>query len=120
MAAILAGCDGDKKPVRTGKKGIVSTNASTNVTVKAKKKAKPLPLIDRLPATSVVVRVNGKDITKKDFSDWENLRVKIWAYAHGRPLDGKTDDVKRFKNGNRTRVIGERSEEHTSELQSRI
>lgn len=106
-AAILAGCDGDKKPVQDGKKGIVPAKASTNVTAKAKKKAKPLPLIDRLPATSVVVRVNGKDITKKDFSDWENLRVKIWAYAHGRPLDGKTDDVKRFKSGNRTRVIGE-------------
>ncbi len=110
--AALVGCDRDKDPAqgrpgRPGAKGDVQSTATTNAVPAARKRARPLPLIDRLPATGVVVRVNGTDITKKEFADWESLRVKIWAYAHGKPLDGKTEDVKRFRSGNRTRVIGE-------------
>lgn len=111
MAAAFAGCDRGEaptkgKPSRSAVKGGVYS-AATNAVPAAKKRAKPLPLIDRMPGTGVVVRVNGKDITKKEFADWESLRVKIWAYANGKPLDGKSDDVRRFKSGNRTRVIAE-------------
>ena len=108
LAVAFIGCDRDKVSApgnRPGAKG--GAQSSTNDVAAVKKKEKPLPLIDRMPETGVVVRVNGIDITKKEFANWEDLRVKIWAYAHGRPFDGKTEDVKRFKNGNRTRVIGE-------------
>ncbi len=105
VAAVVGGC-GKDEPSSTANS---AANTATNKVEKAKKpkKARPLPVIDGLAPTSVVVRVNGHDITKADFSAWENLRMQIWAINKGFPMNVNNDESRKVRASNRMRVLGE-------------
>jgi len=75
---------------------------------KRRKFARPRPVIDMLPATSVVVRVNGEDITKGDFATLERDYVKMFEMANANrkwsPATAKAEK-KKFKHNNRVKVL---------------
>ena len=77
------------------------------VKTSVKKVKKPVPVVDALAPTSVIVRVNGKDITKGEFAAWERARTKIWAMTRGWKPDVTNAKTKKFQMRNRTRALGE-------------
>ena len=105
VAAVVGGC-GKDEPSSTAN-GAANTATNKVETAKKPKKARPLPVIDVLAPTSVVVRVNGHDITKADFSAWENLRMQIWAINKGLPMNVNNDESRKVRASNRMRVLGE-------------
>lgn len=72
-----------------------------------KKGKKPAAVVDTLAPTSVIVRVNGEDITKGEFTTWENTRVKAWALAKGWKPDTVNAETRKFQLQNRARTLGE-------------
>ena len=106
VAAVAGGCGKDESSSAGAKD---TANAATNKVEKAKKpkKARPQPVIDLLAPTSAVVRVNGHDITKNDFTAWENLRMQIWAVNKGLPLNVNNDEARKVRASNRMRALGE-------------
>lgn len=73
----------------------------------AKKKKRPQAVIDTLASTSVIVRVNGEDITKGNFATWERMRVRAWAITKGWKPDVANAETRKFKLQNRARTLGE-------------
>ena len=90
LALLLAGC--------SDKDGGASSAA------KAKKSEYP---IDNLPATSVVMRVNGQDITQADYASWYRLREKIYRATYRLSPTETSDQTRNFIRDNRARMIGE-------------
>ncbi len=80
-------------------------NKSTKKKSAKKKSAKLKPVIDMLPATSVVVRVNGEGITKGDFVVWEQAYAKMFAMSRGWKPGTVNDETKKFHKQNRIGVL---------------
>lgn len=96
-SAIVCGCgkdSGQSDSVKPGKE------------LRAGKKAN-LPLIDRLDATGVLIRVGCRAITKGDLVSYENLRCKAWAAAKGIKWSLENEEAKRFYANMRMRNIGD-------------
>lgn len=72
-----------------------------------KKKKKPVAVIDTLAPTSVVIRINGEDVTKEQFSCRERVRVKVWAISKGLKPDTENAETRKFLLQNRARTLGE-------------
>ncbi len=110
LGGIVVGCDQSE----IGKSGTEPAEQPTKAesegkeeTVVAKKPVKPKALIDRLDPTSVVVRVNGVDITKGRYSSYERFRVMLWCVANKEPLNTKDVELKKFKVRGRMEAMGE-------------
>ena len=82
-----------------------STTTEQKATSKKRKKHAPKAVIDTLPATSVVVRINGEDITKRDFASLERVYVKMFAMANKWNPNTVNDETKKFKLNNRAQVL---------------
>lgn len=80
---------------------------NTQVHEKKRRTKKPLPVIDTLAPTSVIVRVNGEDITQGDFLAWERMRVKVWAITKGWKPDIVNAETQKFKLRHRNRTLVE-------------
>lgn len=103
LALLLCGCGDGNSGQSSAKAG-----SGTNQVAKAKKAAaRPRALIDVLPSTGVVVRVNGHEITKGDYATWENLRCRIWALNTGKNPARPDEDLTRFRRNGRMAVLGE-------------
>jgi len=103
--ALSDGCSRkDEKPEKA--KG--STATEQKAASKKKNKHAPKAVIDTLPATSVVVRVNGEDVTKRDFATLERVYVKMFEMANANrkwsPATAKAEK-KKFKDNNRVKVL---------------
>jgi hypothetical protein len=94
----LAGCDASSE----------GSNASTANSVDSsdtkKTGTKPKTFFDTLSATSIVVRVDGEEITKADVLAWWDARVQM--YLAGRSLTNARE-AKRFKDSVRDRSLAE-------------
>ena len=86
-------------------KAKVSTATEQKAVSKKRKKHAPKAVIDTLPATSVVVRINGEDITKRDFASLERVYVKMFAMANKWNPNTVNDETKKFKLNNRAQVL---------------
>jgi len=103
LGLLLIGCGGDQ-----GEKASAKADTGTNQVTKAKKAAvRPRAPIDAMPATGVVVRVNGHDVTKAEYATWENLRCRIRALSMGRNPAKPDEDLMRFRRSGRMAVLGE-------------
>ncbi len=101
VLACFVGCKPKEKKAPPPKKPVAEEQKSP----KKKKAQKVKPVIDMLPATSVVVRVNGEDITKRDFAVWERTYVKIFAMLHGWSPNTVNAEIKKFRHNNRSHVL---------------
>lgn len=103
---VLAGCDnGSTVTDATSSAGKAST---TNKVGKVKVgKPRPLPVIDTLASTAVVVRVNGTSITRGQFAAQEDLKTRMWAIANGKTLTPPNKEVRDYRAQNRMNVLGE-------------
>ena len=106
FALLFVGCERDG--VDQGSEGTAPavTTDQTGETKVAKPK-KPVAVIDSLSPTSVVIRVNGEEITKAEFVAWERARTKTWAMTRGWKPDTSNDDTKKFIRNSRVRALGE-------------
>lgn len=110
LGAIAVGCDrrgGDRPGSEPAKQLNKGESGGKDETAAAKKHVKPKALIDRLDATSVVVRVNGTAITKGRYSAYERFRVGLWCAANKEPLNTKDEELKKFKVRGRMEAMGE-------------
>ncbi|MBO7685699.1 MAG: hypothetical protein J6V72_04910 [Kiritimatiellae bacterium] len=108
VSTSFLGC-GQKDAKLEGKKATATEQSSEaaprSVKSTKKKPGKPKPVIDMLPATSVVVRVNGENITKQDFTVWERTYVKIFAMLRGWSPNTVNAETKKFRHNNRSHVL---------------
>lgn len=103
LSLLLIGCG------KEGQKSISSDNGGTNKVsaVEAKRKApRPQPVVDTLAPTAVVVRVNGHDITQKDFKALERVRGKIWALCNNHPIDVFDRETRKEMGKKRMPILG--------------
>jgi len=63
--------------------------------------------VDGLAPTTVVMRVNGKAVTKADYVSAYRLKDKIYRVANRIPLDAKNEKTASFARNNRARILGE-------------
>ncbi len=95
LGLFLVGC--------SDKDGKASSSAKSG----AKKAIKSAYRIDSLPATSVVMRVNGHGITQADYAAWYRLREKIYRATYRLPPNETSDRTRSFIRDNRNRMAGE-------------
>ena len=104
--ALSDGCSRkDEKPEKA--KGSTATEQKA-ASKKKKNKHAPKAVIDTLPATSVVVRINGEDITKRDFASLERVYVKMFEMANANRKWSQATakaEKKKFKHNNRMKVL---------------
>lgn len=100
---LFVGCDRKEGVPSEGEKQPVAEKKPD----KKKKAKRPLAVLDTLAPTSVIVRINGEDVTKGEFSTWENMRVKAWAITKGWKPDVVNAETRKFKFQNRARTLGE-------------
>ena len=74
---------------------------------KKKKAKKPVAVIDTLAPTSVIVRVNGEEISQGEFATWERMRVRAWAVSKGWKPETVNAETRKFLLQNRARTLGE-------------
>ena len=97
----LAGCDATSD----GSDESAGSEIAKSTEVAPRKAALPKTFFDTLSVTSVVVRVDGEEITKADVLAWWNARVKMFSAGRGLSLDSK--EAKRFRGAVRDRSFAE-------------
>ena len=103
LAVLLSGCSDKSTPSKDG------VSASTNATAKAsakKKKKKNVPRevfpVDKLPADTPIMIVEGRTVTQKQYADWLDMRCRIVLSKDGKPYDAaKYNSIKK---GIRSRI----------------
>ena len=106
FALLFVGCERDG--VDQGSEGTAPAVTTDQIgETKVAKPKKPVAVIDSLSPTSVVIRVNGEEITKAEFVAWERARTKTWAMTRGWKPDTSNDDTKKFIRNSRVRALGE-------------
>lgn len=111
VAFLYWGCDRsavENDANETRKSGDGGTNLVSNMKKSARApKKKPLPIIDTLVPTAVVVTVSGQAVTKEDFVATEMMRGKVWALTQGFPLDPLNKETTEKISKNRMGILGE-------------
>ena len=82
-------------------------SAAEKKPAKKKKAKKPVAVIDTLAPTSVIVRVNGEEISQGEFATWERMRVRAWAVSKGWKPETVNAETRKFLLQNRARTLGE-------------
>ncbi len=70
-------------------------------------KKKPAAVVDTLAPTSVIVCVNGENITQGEFVAWERMRMKVWAVSKGWKPDTVNAETRKYRLQNRMYNLGE-------------
>ena len=97
---VLAGCEKTSDAVPPSEK--VKESSAQNAQVN-----RPKIFLDTLPATSVVVRVDGQVITKSELLAWWEVRVKLFAVGRRLSMNNQGDEIKQYRNSSRDRSLAE-------------
>ena len=103
LAMLFAGCSDSESVDKSG--GKAGDSAGTAPASK-KVKLSRYP-VDNLDPTSVVVRVNSRPITQKQYEDWLRLRIGMFREANRLSVRSKDERLGRVKRDSRDRAWNE-------------
>ena len=71
----------------------------------SKAKSSKKLMIDTLRLDDVIVRINGDDVTRRDFVAWENALCSMFAVSRGWKASTSNAETERFKSSNKVNVL---------------